>query len=56
MHEHEYALSHTQVEQREVSKVLRNTYGLLAMTLAFSGLWHTCPCRPTPPTRISSWC
>jgi len=38
MHEHEYALSHTQVEQREVSKVLRNTYGLLAMTLAFSGL------------------
>ena len=38
MHEHEYALSNTQVEQREVSKVLRNTYGLLAMTLAFSGL------------------
>lgn len=27
MHEHEYALSHTQVEQREVSKVLRNTTG-----------------------------
>jgi modulator of FtsH protease len=38
MREHEYALSHAEVEQREVSKVLRNTYGLLAMTLAFSGL------------------
>lgn len=27
-----------QVEQREVSKVLRNTYSLLALTLAFSGV------------------
>ncbi len=38
MQEREYALSHTQVEQQEVSRVLRNTYGLLAITLAFSGL------------------
>ena len=28
----------TSVEQKEVSKVLRNTYSLLALTLAFSGL------------------
>ena len=38
MHEQDYALSHAQVEQHEVSRVLRNTYGLLAITLAFSGL------------------
>lgn len=38
MNEHNYALEHTQVEQQEVSRVLRNTYGLLAITLAFSGL------------------
>ncbi|MBU3055856.1 Bax inhibitor-1/YccA family protein [Pseudomonas indica] len=38
MHEHDYALSHAQTGQLEVSRVLRNTYGLLAMTLAFSGL------------------
>ncbi len=38
MHEHEYALSHAQTGQREVSRVLRNTYGLLGMTLAFSAL------------------
>jgi len=38
MNEHNYALDHTQVEQQEVSRVLRNTYGLLAITLAFSGL------------------
>ncbi|MBB3101641.1 Bax inhibitor-1/YccA family protein [Azomonas macrocytogenes] len=38
MHEHEYQLNHAQAEQQVVSKVLRNTYGLLAMTLAFSGL------------------
>lgn len=38
MREPNYALSHTQTEQGEVSKVLRNTYGLLGMTLAFSGL------------------
>ncbi|MBB2496299.1 Bax inhibitor-1/YccA family protein [Aquipseudomonas ullengensis] len=38
MHEQDYALAQTQVEQQEVSKVLRNTYGLLALTLAFSGL------------------
>lgn len=36
MREHEYALEHAHVEQREVSKVLRNTYGLLGLTLAFS--------------------
>lgn len=38
MHEQNYALRSTQVEQLEVSRVLRNTYGLLALTLAFSGL------------------
>lgn len=38
MQEQHYSLDHAQVEQREVSKVLRNTYGLLGMTLAFSGL------------------
>lgn len=38
MHEQDYALSHAQVDQQEVSKVLRNTYGLLALTLAFSGV------------------
>ncbi|TDF86320.1 Bax inhibitor-1/YccA family protein [Pseudomonas sp. H9] len=39
MREQDYAVNHgSQVEQQEVSKVLRNTYGLLAITLAFSGL------------------
>ncbi|KFX69079.1 membrane protein [Pseudomonas taeanensis MS-3] len=38
MREQDIALNHTQVEQLEVSRVLRNTYGLLAITLAFSGL------------------
>ena len=38
MQDQDYALSHAQVEQQQVSSVLRNTYGLLAMTLAFSGL------------------
>jgi modulator of FtsH protease len=38
MQEQDYVLNHAQVEQQEVSRVLRNTYGLLAMTLAFSGL------------------
>jgi modulator of FtsH protease len=38
MQEQNYALEHAQVEQQEVSKVLRNTYGLLALTLAFSGI------------------
>ncbi|MFC5694631.1 Bax inhibitor-1/YccA family protein [Pseudomonas sp. GCM10022186] len=38
MNEQNYALNHTQAEQLEVSRVLRNTYGLLALTLAFSGL------------------
>ena len=38
MQDHDYALNHSQVEQQQVSTVLRNTYGLLAMTLAFSGL------------------
>ncbi len=33
MQERNYALNHAQVEQREVSGVLRNTYGLLALTL-----------------------
>ncbi|MCL4142869.1 UNVERIFIED_CONTAM: hypothetical protein GTU68_052698 [Idotea baltica] len=30
--------SYVKVEQTEVARVLRNTYGLLALTLAFSGL------------------
>ncbi|MFK0089919.1 Bax inhibitor-1/YccA family protein [Pseudomonas sp. NPDC090755] len=39
MREQDYAVNHgLQVEQQEVSKVLRNTYGLLAITLAFSGV------------------
>ncbi|MEO9333180.1 Bax inhibitor-1/YccA family protein [Ectopseudomonas guguanensis] len=38
MQERDYVLNHSQVDQLEVSKVLRNTYGLLAITLAFSGL------------------
>ncbi|MGH8603777.1 MAG: Bax inhibitor-1/YccA family protein [Gammaproteobacteria bacterium] len=38
MNEQHYALDHAQADQLEVSRVLRNTYGLLAMTLAFSGL------------------
>lgn len=38
MNERHYALDHAQADQLEVSRVLRNTYGLLAMTLAFSGL------------------
>ncbi|SDI15689.1 Bax inhibitor-1/YccA family protein [Pseudomonas panipatensis] len=37
MQERQY-LSPAAAEQKEVSGVLRNTYGLLAMTLAFSGL------------------
>lgn len=38
MHEHQFSVSHAQSGQLEISRVLRNTYGLLAMTLAFSGL------------------
>jgi modulator of FtsH protease len=38
MQEQNYVLNHAQVEQQEVSRVLRNTYGLLALTLAFSGM------------------
>ncbi|CAK9890135.1 Bax inhibitor-1/YccA family protein [Pseudomonas sp. BIGb0427] len=39
MREQDYAVNHgQQVEQQEVSRVLRNTYGLLAITLAFSGI------------------
>ncbi|WP_343594836.1 Bax inhibitor-1/YccA family protein [Pseudomonas sp.] len=38
MREQDYAVHHgQQAEQQEVSKVLRNTYSLLALTLAFSG-------------------
>ncbi len=37
--QYEYPLtSQVQADQQAISKVLRNTYGLLAMTLAFSGL------------------
>ncbi|MFS0827682.1 Bax inhibitor-1/YccA family protein [Pseudomonas phoenicis] len=39
MREQDYAVRDgQQIEQQEVSKVLRNTYGLLALTLAFSGV------------------
>ncbi|CAD5109454.1 Bax inhibitor-1/YccA family protein [Zestomonas carbonaria] len=38
MHEQDYALNQAQVGQLEISRVLRNTYSLLAMTLAFSAL------------------
>lgn len=38
MHEQDYALAQTHTNQLETSKVLRNTYGLLAMTLLFSAL------------------
>ncbi|WP_449433803.1 Bax inhibitor-1/YccA family protein [Pseudomonas putida] len=39
MREQDYAVHHgQQVEQQEISKVLRNTYSLLAITLAFSGV------------------
>ena len=39
MREQDYAVNQgSQVQQLEVSRVLRNTYGLLALTLAFSGV------------------
>ncbi|MCU1722793.1 MULTISPECIES: Bax inhibitor-1/YccA family protein [Pseudomonas] len=39
MREQDYAVNHgLQVEQQEVSRVLRNTYGLLALTLIFSAV------------------
>ena len=39
MREQDYAVHNSvQAEQLEVSRVLRNTYGLLALTLAFSGV------------------
>ncbi|MEQ7922466.1 Bax inhibitor-1/YccA family protein [Xanthomonas sp. WHRI 1810A] len=39
MREQDYAVNNrVQVEQLEVSRVLRNTYGLLALTLVFSGV------------------
>ncbi|CAH0152174.1 MULTISPECIES: Bax inhibitor-1/YccA family protein [Pseudomonas] len=39
MREQDYAVNNSvQAEQLEVSRVLRNTYGLLALTLAFSGV------------------
>jgi len=39
MREQDYAVNHgLQVEQQEVSRVLRNTYGLLALTLVFSAV------------------
>ncbi|MBC9250986.1 BAX inhibitor protein [Pseudomonas alcaligenes] len=37
MHEQDYALAQAQTDQLQVSKVLRNTYSLLALTLLFSG-------------------
>lgn len=38
MGDRDYAVNSLQVEQQEVSRVLRNTYGLLAMTLVFSAV------------------
>lgn len=38
MQEREFTLDQALVAQQDVSRVLRNTYALLAMTLAFSGL------------------
>ncbi|MCI8212370.1 hypothetical protein AUC61_22825 [Pseudomonas sp. S25] len=39
MREQDYAVNNgVQADQLEVSRVLRNTYGLLALTLAFSGV------------------
>ena len=38
MHEQDYALAHAQADQLQISKVLRNTYSLLAMTLVFSAV------------------
>ena len=38
MQEREISPGYAQVEQSEVSSVLRNTYGLLAITLLFSGM------------------
>lgn len=39
MREQDYSLkTGMQADQLEVSRVLRNTYGLLALTLAFSGV------------------
>ena len=38
MREHDILLQEPQADSLEISKVLRNTYGLLAMTLAFSAL------------------
>ncbi|PTU73795.1 Bax inhibitor-1/YccA family protein [Pseudomonas mangrovi] len=38
MQDQNYALEGSLAEQGDVSRVLRNTYGLLAITLAFSGL------------------
>jgi len=38
MNNHQGALQHSGVNEAEVSKLFRNTYSLLAITLAFSGL------------------
>jgi modulator of FtsH protease len=38
MHEQQVAGNYALLEQQEVSRVLRNTYGLLALTLLFSGV------------------
>lgn len=38
MQQQPYSIEQSQVAQTPVSSVLRNTYGLLALTLAFSGL------------------
>lgn len=57
MREQDYAVQHgQQVEQQEVSKVLRNTYSLLALTLAFSGIMAFVASRCVSATRTSSWC
>ena len=56
MQEQQYQLNSAVAEQREVSGVLRNTYGLLALTLAFSGLVAYVRSRCACPIRTCSWC
>ncbi len=56
MQEQQYQLNSAVAEQREVSGVLRNTYGLLALTLAFSGLVAYVSQQMRLPYRTCSWC
>lgn len=57
MREQDYAVHHgQQVEQQEISKVLRNTYSLLALTSPSAVSWHSLPSRCASATRTCSWC